>query len=73
MTIRRLTAWLAVMIIGVALVGCGGAPRPVEVDPSPDVEAPEEESETSDAEREIEEGGADAALDPEDRAGEAVE
>jgi hypothetical protein len=66
MTIRWFKAPLAVTITSVALVGCSGGSGPVEPDPSP---ATVEEQETPEAspERALEEGGADAALPPDQR------
>ena len=69
MTIRRFKALLAVMITGVALVGCGGGSGPVEPDPSPAIEEVQETPDTR-PEGALEEGGADAALPPDQRTGE---
>jgi hypothetical protein len=57
------------MIAGVALVGCAPGTGPVEPEP-PAAAVEEEETPEAQPERELEEGGADAALPPEEQVGE---
>lgn len=69
MTIRWFAAQLAVMVTGVALVGCSGGTGPVEPDLSPAIQESEDSGELR-PERALEEGGADAAPSSDEPTGE---